>query len=61
MLNCILSIIIFLIPVILCYFGYLYNKKGLKSINKKLEIEKETSKNLEYMYYSLLGKNINKK
>lgn len=54
MLSFILSIIVFAVPAVICYFGYLYNKKELERIKFELEIEKETSKNLEYIFYNML-------
>ena len=54
MLYLILSILVFLIPTIICYFFYLYNDYRLKQIRFELDIKKETSKNLETIFYKIL-------
>lgn len=56
MYICILSILVFAILLIILFCAYLYNENRLKKINFELEIEKETSKNLEYIYYKILQK-----
>ena len=52
----ILSMLVFAIPLIILYFAYLCNNMRLKELKFDLEISKETSKNLEYIYYKLLEK-----
>ena len=52
----ILSILVFAIPLIILFCAYLYNDMQLKEIKFKLEVSKETSKNLEYIYYKILEK-----
>ena len=54
MLYIILSILLFTIPTIVCYIAYLYNDYRLKQLEFELEVEKETSKNLETIFYKIL-------
>ena len=55
-----LSIIVFVIPLLICFILYMCNNQKMKNLKYKLDIEKDTTKNLENMFYNMLDNNDNK-